>query len=231
MNIVKQIGDICLGKIEINVGDIGHITNCYVVFNKKDSLGILFDPADKAKDIVKQLDDNNILLKAVCITHCHSDHVSGLEDICRIYESKGVKLKVYIHQNDREGLVNENKNYSSMLGLKEIKTDDIDIVNISDGYVIKEGNIELEVMHTPGHTNGCVIFIVISLDAIITGDTIFSDCYGRVDLESGNIDDMKQSIDKIFNKFDNIEIYPGHGKPAILSDIKKKIRLLLKIKR
>lgn len=231
MNVVKQKDKIYLSKIEIDVGDTGHITNCYVIYDKQDLSGILLDPAGKAEYIVKELDENNISLKSICITHCHSDHIGGLEGICKIYRDRGIRLKVYIHENDKNGLVDDNKNYTSMLGLKEISIEGIDVIGIQEGEHIKEGNIELEVIHTPGHTDGCVIFAVPGINALITGDTIFSNCYGRVDLESGSIQDMEQSIDKIFDMFDDISIYPGHGESALLCDIKRSIRLLLKIRR
>lgn len=228
MEIVKQQDSICLAKMEIDVGNIGHITNCYVIYDKKDMSGILFDPADKADQIVKQLDEKHTLLKAIFITHCHSDHICGLEDICNIYKARGLDLKVYIHKNDKNGLLDDDKNYASMLRLKAIDIENIDIIDVEDESIIKYGNIEIEVIHTPGHTDGCVIFVVPILNAMITGDTIFLDCYGRVDLKSGSIEDMKKSIEKIFNRFDDIRIYPGHGKEAVLSDIKRNIRLMLK---
>lgn len=231
MNILKQKDNICIGKIDINVGDSGHITNCYVVYDKQDMSGILFDPADKAGYIIQELRDNNVSLKAICITHCHSDHIGALEDIYKAYLDRGIKLKVYIHKNDKDGLIDDDKNYTSMLGLKNISIDNIDIIELKEGDSIKEGKIDLEVIHTPGHTDGGIIFIEPILNAMITGDTIFSDCYGRVDLKSGSIDDMNQSIDKIFDRFDNIDIYPGHGEVAVLKDIKRRIRMLLKIRR
>ncbi len=231
MEILKQNGNICIGKIEINVGDSGHITNCYVVYDKQDMSGILFDPADKAEYILQELEDNDISLKAICITHCHSDHIGALEDIYKLYLDRGIKIKVYIHKNDKAGLIDDDKNYTSMLGLKSISTEDMDIIELQEGDRIKEGKIDLEVIHTPGHTDGCIMFVEPILNAMVTGDTIFSDCYGRVDLKSGSIDEMNKSIDKIFDRFNNIDIYPGHGEVAVLSEIKKRIRMLLKIRR
>ena len=231
MEFLKQKDNVCLNRIEIDVGDTGHITNCYAICDGEGMSCILFDPADKAECIVKKLDSKGVTLKAICITHCHSDHISALEDICKIYKERGIKLKVYIHKNDKAGLVDDKKNYAIMLGLKEINVDDIEITDVDDGDIIKEGDVELEVLHTPGHTNGSIMFFASNINSIITGDILFSDCYGRVDLKSGNIKDMRKSIDKIFYRFNNIEIYPGHGESAVLSDIKRKIKLLLRIKK
>lgn len=231
MKILKHKGNVCLGRVEIDVGDTGHITNCYLLCNEKDRSCILFDPADKAEFIVKKLDKEGVTLKAICLTHCHSDHISGLEDMCKIYEARGLKLKVYIHKNDREGLVDDKKNYAAMLGLKEISVDNIEVTAVKDGDTIEEGDVKIEVLHTPGHTDGCIMFYAENINSIITGDIIFSDCYGRVDLTSGSIQDMKESINKIFKRFHNIDIYPGHGESAVLSDVKRKIRLLLKLRK
>jgi glyoxylase-like metal-dependent hydrolase (beta-lactamase superfamily II) len=65
---------------------------------------------------------------------------------------------------------------------------------------------------------------------LFTGDTIFYDCYGRCDLVTGNFDDMVYSIKKLFDRFENIMIYPGHGKSVNIDFAKKYIKILLSMK-
>lgn len=231
MKILKQKDGIYFCKIEIAIGSTEHITNTYVIYNKeKMDEAILFDPADKADEIVKKLDKEGITLRSIFITHCHGDHIYALEKIYNIYKSRKVNLKVYVHKNDANGLKDDNKNYLSILGLEKINLKNIDITKIEDKQIIKGANVDIEVIHTPGHTNGSVIFYIPTLNILITGDTIFSNCYGRVDLESGSIEDMKNSISKTFDRFDDIQIYPGHGDSAVLGNIKKTINILLSIR-
>ncbi len=98
------------------------------------------------------------------------------------------------------------------------------IHGITDGTIIDVGSIRLKVYHTPGHTSGSSILYEESTNILITGDTLFYDCYGRTDLESGNINEMKESLNKIFENFkEDTKVYPGHGIGGKLEDIKKRI--------
>ena len=86
------------------------------------------------------------------------------------------------------------------------------------------GNTSFEVIHTPGHTNGSSVLYEKEEDVILSGDTIFSDCFGRTDLKSGSRDDMVMSLNKLFDRFkDNpkVKVFPGHGSSALIGDIKK----------
>lgn len=68
------------------------------------------------------------------------------------------------------------------------------------------------------------------MKVLFTGDTIFHNCYGRCDLPSSNVNDMGKTIEKLFDRFSNVWIYPGHEEAINIDDIKKKIRLLYRIK-
>lgn len=67
-------------------------------------------------------------------------------------------------------------------------------------------------------------------NSLFTGDTIFCDCYGRCDLVSGSFEDMVLSLRKIFSRFEDIMIYPGHDKSVNIKSAKKRIRLLIAMK-
>lgn len=95
---------------------------------------------------------------------------------------------------------------------------------------IVASDICLEVIHTPGHTKGCMCLYLKEANILFTGDTLFADCYGRTDLQTGNFEDMKSSLDYLLSNFQDTTIFPGHGDSAIIRDIKRKITLLLKIK-
>ena len=69
------------------------------------------------------------------------------------------------------------------------------------------------------------------MNILVTGDTLFKDCYGRCDLKSSSIDDMGESLNMLFNRFNNICIYPGHEESVNIDKIKKRIKLLYAVRR
>ena len=99
-----------------------------------------------------------------------------------------------------------------MFGMPEITIPKIDRY-VNDGDILMLGNLEIKVLHTPGHTQGGVCYLI--ENNIFTGDTIFKGSVGRCDLEGGDFSQLVDSIQsKIYTLPDNITIYPGHGKAS-----------------
>lgn len=152
--------------------------------------------------ILIELKKNEATLKYVLLTHGHFDHIGGLNDL-----PEGVK--VLMHESDIEW-VNEVNTYLPMIGMPSMDIPKIDEY-IKDGDVLKLGDLEIKVIHTPGHTQGGVCFYVD--EKLFSGDTIFRESVGRCDLPGGNFDQIVKSIEqKIFTLPENTTIYPGHGK-------------------
>lgn len=214
-------------RLNISFKDSGHYTNSYIIKEKKTSECILIDPAYNGEYISECIDKISGDLKYIYLTHCHGDHISALEEICRIYEKKDVKI--HIHANDKEGIFDDDKNCKYILSEPNFSCLELDnICSVSEKEILTIGDVGFEVIHTPGHTNGCSMLYEKEYGILWTGDTLFSDCYGRTDLKSGSIDDMKQSLEKVFNKFDNnVMIYPGHGESSLLGDTKRKVSVII----
>jgi len=77
-------------------------------------------------------------------------------------------------------------------------------------------NIEIKVLHTPGHTNASVTFYFEKDNIMFVGDFIFKETIGRTDLETGNMSVMQESLNMIKQYNDNITLYPGHGESTTL---------------
>ena len=212
-------------KLEINVGDTGHITNCYFVTDTEKKLCII-DPADKAQDIVAKIEEQNLNVKCILLTHCHSDHICALSYLMKKYPN----ITVYIHESDVPGLNVPDVNCEEMVGVKVQEIDANNATCVKDADIVNVGEMTFEVIHTPGHTKGSCVFFEKNLNVLFTGDTVFSNTYGRTDLKTGSRDCMRRSLDKLFSLFDSISCFPGHGDEFILTNVKRKINLLFAYK-
>ena len=140
-------------------------------------------------------------LKYILLTHGHFDHVAGIRN--------NPDIKVVMHENDM-GILGEVNQYLPMFGMPEITIPRVDVF-VKDGDVIKLGETEIKVIHTPGHTQGGVCYLVEG--KLFSGDTIFREAVGRCDLEGGNFNQIVESIEnKILTLPPETVIYPGHGR-------------------
>lgn len=211
-------------KIEIDVGNQGHITNTYLVYdeNKK---AILIDPADNETIIIENIKEKDLEVEYVLVTHAHGDHIGALEIILN-----NLKVPVIVHESELSMLLGNIENYCEMLNVPKQNISKDQVITVEGGYKFYVGNLEYEVIHTPGHTKGGVCILEKTSNSLFTGDTIFCDCYGRCDLETANFDDMITSVKKVFSRFEDIVIYPGHGKSVNIKESKKRIRMLMAMK-
>lgn len=201
---------------------IGDETNCYIVFDQESKETIVVDPAG---DVDKIIDMINILkgnLKYIFLTHCHGDHIAGVKEL---KEKKGGK--VLIHREDCDGLNDKEINLTEFMdGLPEIQIDADS--RLDDKDIIHLGNLEFNVIHTPGHTKGGCSLYLPSEKLLFSGDTLFRGTWGRTDLPTS---DFNQIMDSIINKLlvlpDDTIVYPGHGKSTMIGN-EKPIYLELK---
>jgi len=196
-------------KIErITVGE--WYENCYLLHYQNE--GWVIDPGDEFDTIRKTIDSLNIKLLGVLLTHAHFDHVGAVEEIKAHY-----KIPLYLHKEDRRTLSQAGLLRKLAGDDKIITTPKIDFF-LNEMDSVKLGDREIEILHTPGHTKGS---ICLKFDKrIISGDIIFKNDIGRLDLPGGNKEEIKTSIQLLYDKFKNHTFYPGHGDEFILEEIK-----------
>jgi len=173
--------------------------NNYLLIDEDSKEAALIDCSVVDEDVERAIQEAGAELKYILLTHGHFDHVAGI---------RPGTAKVVMHKNDLPILKQANQ-FLPMFGMSRITIPDIDIF-ISDGDIIKLGNTELSVIHTPGHTQGGVCYLTGGI--LFSGDTIFRESVGRCDMEGGDFEQIKESITtRIFTLPDETVIYPGHG--------------------
>jgi hydroxyacylglutathione hydrolase len=164
---------------------------------------VLIDAGVKSENILSIAKELQLTIETIILTHGHIDHVSELDNI---YEQ--TKAKVYIHIDDEMSLSNAKYNASAYTGVAT--TFECKRETLRDGSVIHLGEIELKIIHTPGHTPGSICIEV--NNNLFSGDTLFHSGYGRVDFPNGSFEDIYKSIvEKLFVLPSDMTVYPGHG--------------------
>lgn len=174
--------------------------NNYLLIDELSKEAALIDCSAVDNNVKIALDEAGAELKYILLTHGHFDHVAGI---------RKTDAKIVMHEDDLR-ILNQTNIYLPMFGIPEITIPKIDIY-IKDGDILKLGENEIKVIHTPGHTPGGVCYL--TGEMLFSGDTVFRESVGRCDLEGGDFVQIVDSIKtKVFTLPDNIIIYPGHGR-------------------
>ena len=192
------------------VAEMDIYTNVYVLADEDTKEGIVIDPGGAIDKVYNYIENMQIKLKYILLTHCHADHIAGLKVLHGYYPS----AKIVIHEYDMEGLTDSSINMCDVVGVANNYIE-ADIV-LKDGDWIKFGGLAGKIIHTPGHTKGSICILI--NDALFTGDTLFKRMYGRTDLKTGNDEEMQMSISKILSLPGDTIVYPGHGAITIIRE-------------
>ena len=203
-----------LKRLKIITGQIQSRTNTYIVCDENTKETMVIDPGGEPEKIIELLNILDAKLKYIFLTHCHADHIGAISEV---KAQKGGKI--LISRDDSEGLYNPQISLADYVNMQipELEADS----RIDDGDLIHIGNIEFQVIATPGHTKGGVSLYCEKERLVFTGDTLFSGTWGRTDLPTGS---FVQIMDSITNRLmvlpDETIVYPGHGKTTMIQDEK-----------
>jgi hydroxyacylglutathione hydrolase len=163
---------------------VGSMLNfSYIVYDEKNSIGAIIDPSWDLEKLLVFLEKNNITAKYIINTHTHFDHILGNDHISDITKAEIIQHEKSTQKKERSVVDHEN---------------------------ISIGELNLEVLYTPGHSEDSICLIV-NKESIITGDTLFVGNCGRVDLPGSNPEKMYDSLSKVANLDDSLVVYPGHN--------------------
>ena len=173
--------------------------NGYVVSDEDSGSCYIIDPGYRPKVFIQYVTKAGLRPEGILLTHHHSDHTGAAEQV-----RKALGCPVYMHRADCDA-------YGEWVD-----------VYLEGGECMRLGEERFQVLHTPGHTKGCVCFLFRKSRACFTGDFVFNVDLGRTDLEDGSAEEMRQSILTVADRWaGDITIYPGHGDSCTMRTVRR----------
>jgi len=190
------------------------MANCYVLGCQNTREAAVIDPGEEAARIIDALKEEDLTLKVILNTHGHFDHVGANRELKLAFP----EAQLMIHGDDAP-MLGQLVNSARMFGMQAENSPDPDEL-LQDGAVIKVGDVQLEVVHVPGHSPGGVAFV--TAEGVFVGDTLFAGSIGRTDLPGGNFETLIASIqNRLFSLDDETRVYPGHMGPTTIGQEKR----------
>ena len=189
-------------------------TNCYIVSDENTKKAFIVDPGGDADRIKQKVEELELKVGAILLTHGHFDHVMAVDTLRDCFGAK-----VYLGEEEKVLIENAQQNVSAMFGKPMTTTAD---VFVKDGEILNIAGFDIQVLATPGHTKGGVCYYLKAQDVAFSGDTIFQCSVGRTDFPGGSQSQLSRSIrEKLFVLPDDTQLFPGHGDSTVVSYEKK----------
>jgi len=179
--------------------------NCYVIGDQESGVGAIVDPGDEATRIALAVEQTNLEIGQILVTHAHIDHVGAVGALADEYA-----CPVLMHA-EAEPMLEQLPTQAIMMGLRFGQVPTVDRY-VEDEEVLEVGGLRLESLYTPGHAPGHLAFYVESEGAVLSGDALFAGSVGRTDLFGGNMEVLMRSIsERLLTLPDETRVYSGHG--------------------
>ncbi len=190
MEIIKKFR---LGKM---------INNAYLI--ESNNKIILIDAPEGVEKVIKFLDESEINLDEVWLTHCHFDHIAGLN----ILKEKYPNLKVFSSKGEVDMINNSDDNYSLEFLNIDLKFNGL----VLDNEILLKEHEDLSIEFISGHSFSSSVYVFSKDKKMFSGDVLFRETIGRSDLKYGDFNLLNSSIKKnLFKYEDSTKVYPGHG--------------------
>jgi glyoxylase-like metal-dependent hydrolase (beta-lactamase superfamily II) len=179
--------------------------NCYIIGDEESGVGALIDPGDEAPRIAMAVEQTELEIGSIIVTHAHIDHVGAVAALVDEYT-----CPVLMHA-ESEPMLKGLPTQAIMMGLRFGKVPTVDRY-IEDEEVLEVGDLRLRSLYTPGHATGHLAFYAEDEGLVLSGDALFAGSVGRVDLPGGSMDVLMQSIEeRLLTLPDETVVYSGHG--------------------
>ncbi|MHB1341704.1 MAG: MBL fold metallo-hydrolase [Coriobacteriia bacterium] len=175
-------------------------TNCWLVSDDAGGPLIIIDPAGDADDLLAAVAAREVA--AIVLTHGHFDHIGAVR---AVMDATGAPLLV--HEADAGSITSPVGNGGALFGFAD--TAPPPDGTLAEGDVVAAGDVRLAVLHTPGHTPGCISLA--GGGHLFSGDTLFAGSVGRTDFPGGDGRTLRASVARLAGLPDETRVHPGHG--------------------
>ena len=176
--------------------------NCYLIVDERTQRAVLVDPGDEGERILRAVTASGATLEAIWLTHAHIDHVGAIAAVKRVHD-----VPVYLHPADLP-LYDRAGWQAAQYGLPFDEPPAPDR-ELADGDILKVGDEQFRVLHTPGHAPGHCVFEGTSV--LLGGDLLFAGSIGRTDLPLCDPGAMAESLARVAALDPALRVHPGHG--------------------
>lgn len=191
----------------------GFMQNCTLIWCDETKAAAIVDPGGEAPRLIREIEQRGLKLEKILLTHGHFDHVGATADVAEHFN-----VPIVGPQKEDAFWIEGLTEQSQMFGVEPCRAFTPDQW-LEEGDKVTVGNIELDVLHCPGHTPGHVVFVDKQDKLISMGDVLFRGGVGRSDFPRGNHQDLIRSIkEKVLPLGDEYRFIPGHGPMSTLGE-------------
>ncbi len=183
--------------------------NCSLVFNEESKRGAIVDPGGDVPTILKAIEQSNVTIEKILLTHGHIDHAGGAAEL-----RDALRVQIEGPHKDDLFLLKDLPTSGVKFGI----TDSRSVVPdrwLNDGDEVEVAGLKFSVLHAPGHSPGSVVFFNEANRFALMGDVLFQGSVGRTDFPYGSHDTLMKSIkEKVLPLGDDVAFLPGHGRAS-----------------